>query len=148
MNSLKFNILLVLLFSFSICSNQGEKIKINGIYVADYDVGGGTYRTTFTFADSLYKKEFYFMDEDELVWRCAGLYKLDNKNLIRKNRICEFLRSEEPQPPKSCDDIISTIKNITDSSFSLLLKKDENSVPDTTLWLEFIKTNSRSNSEK
>lgn len=139
MNSTKSIILLIISFLITISCNEGVNILLSGIYVADYDIGGGTYRTTFEFVDSLFEKNFYFIDEDELVWRCKGKYEIKNGKLFREKRICEFLRAEEPLSPESYPDITSNIKSLTDSSFSIYLNKGGNSVPDTSLWLHFKK---------
>lgn len=152
MFSIKHTILAIILFFIIICSNdKDENIHFSGNYVVDYDVGGGTYRTTFEFTDSLFEKKFYFVDEEELVWQCKGKYEIINSKLTRNERICEFLRSEDPQLPESYPVITSNIKNITDSSFTIYLNKGENSIPDTSLWLVFKKTirfNDRINKSK
>lgn len=110
-----------------------------GTYNAIYTIGGATYRTTFSLQDSGYTKEFYFLDEDELISRCAGEYRISKTTLYRTDRTCQFLRAEEPDAPENHADAETKIKSVTDSSFTLFLNKEDTAVPDTALWLTFVK---------
>ena len=136
---MKFTILLTIIATAIVACSQPGPTKLQGEYKAEYAVGGGAYRTSFTFFDSTYFMEFFFTDEEELVWRCNGSYSIAGNILFRRERRCEFLRSEEPQGSISCGDLKSEIQNLTDTSFTIHLDKIDNGVPDTSLWLKFKK---------
>lgn len=116
-----------------------NRTALKGRYVGNFDVGDATYQTSFLFHDSTFTKEFSFVDEDELIWRCTGTYALDGEFFLRTRRVCEFLRAEEPDLPESYTDVTSTFKEMTDTSFVLCFEKDDNSVPDTSLCVRFVR---------
>lgn len=152
------NTLFILLTSLSTCSNedktdnaktvinnetskteQAKKTKaiLKGKYSKKFE-GYGDKELTIDFTDSNYTKEVIF--EWEVVRRCKGYYSILDDKLIRTDRICQFLRSEEPREPEKTDDLITNIKILSDSVISIYLIADEQ-VADSNYWIEMTKVN-------
>jgi hypothetical protein len=123
--AIKSNLLKILFCSFILsasCFAGSSSVLTKGKYAVSINDTGTIYYFFLTLKENDYKTEFFY--EDEAVWHCNGKYLVQDSLLILTSNSCTFQRAEEPQKPHSKNNDTLTIRNITNESFELFLKKE------------------------